>query len=179
MKSIDEELLLELLDNARADLDALLVDTTLPSAMGPTTRAFVARVGSLGLRLQREPALRTRPEVTRFLQETGAHLYRAMGHLERHAYEMKDWYCGEWAYDEWGRAVHERSAIEYLLELYGDSPSGVALPMLDEKMAEIDDLLQQKVDFGVYVPFDRVRPGTPASHWWWWYPEVPPAGGAR
>jgi hypothetical protein len=95
-------------------------------------------------------------------------------HIKFYFFLVKDWYYGEWAFDEWVSACKSRSAIEFLFELYGDTEFRYFLPEFKQEAEAIDSLLREKVEHGVYTPYDLIPEGIPTTHWWWWYPAEPP-----
>lgn len=138
------------------------------------TGSFMQRLFDLGLLLHREPNIKEMTNVKNFIEESGNLLPLVVGHINFYCFLTKDWFYGEWEYDEWISACKKRSSLEFLFELYANTGFQYFLPNLQTEAHTIDELLRTKVDAGVYTPYETIPQGMPTSHWWWWYPEDAP-----
>jgi hypothetical protein len=64
--------------------------------------------------------------------------------------------------DDIAGALHDRSALQFLLDLYRDTPAGDALAEVETE--RYDEEVRQAIARG---PAPPVPDGVPASHWWW------------
>jgi hypothetical protein len=80
--------------------------------------------------------------------------------------ELRDRLLGEfWCPDQWAAAAERRSALQFLLELYGDLlPEQVARHI---DLGEVDELLELRGSTEGLHAHERLPPGIPESHWWW------------
>lgn len=161
-----------LLQSLTADLQALQAnyDTTTTR---DTTRRFMRNIYQLGLRVERDPALRATPEVATFLQESARFLSFAVVKIEsfvrrftQRIYDMND--------RDWRQACEERSSIAFLDDLYQDTVFGGLLDVDEVDFEELDRVMREQGYRNGYIAPGTVPEGIPDTHWWWRPEKLPP-----
>jgi hypothetical protein len=104
-------------------------------------------------------------------------VHRVTGPLGLFARRIPERFSYGWQPEEWEDVCRARSALEFLLELYGPGETADWLRSQIEPDAD-DDLLRTRCPEEGLVPPAEVPPGIPRSHWWWWCPALPEDGGA-
>lgn len=164
------ESLPSLLERMEATLRAMQAVEPVKSRVDRTNR-FMAYLYELGVLLHRYPQLDHSVELQTFLQNTAPLLRAIIFDVERFIESMEDEMYSSWEISPWKGISRDRSSLEFLRELYKDTPFGEFLCNFDS--SKLDDLLRQRGHDGGYLSDAEIPTGIPAAHWWWWYPNEP------
>jgi hypothetical protein len=73
--------------------------------------------------------------------------------------------------DLFAAALHDRSALQFLLDLYRDTPAGQACAAVGAR-----DFDEEIVAVRPHFQIPPAPAGVPPSHWWWWRDRPAPDG---
>lgn len=102
-------------------------------------------------------------ELAAFVAETEESLYQAEPGVSGWLWSVRDRRPeDDGSYRRW---LHDRSAIEFLRDIYLGTEGGEYADDLDTRGFD-EEIRFRAEQFNVGIP----PPGTPPHHWWWWLP---------
>lgn len=160
---MDREQLSKLLESMRSDLENISNAKPGEDAIEEANR-FMSDLYHLGLEWHNNPELGESPQYLEFIQESSRLLPHALTRLDSFVNRLEaSLYKG--LVSDWKSVSEKRSSIEFLFELYRDSPFAEFLPMLE--LGDLDPALRRQAVFEGYVPPEQIPTGLPSTHWWW------------
>lgn len=157
----------EVVDEARQR--ARRLSELTPGAPGkPLVESLVLAIGRVGVALEQDPALRTRPELAALVDDLQSAVRRAAGYLASYPSDIVLDYARVWDGGELEQASWLRSALQFFVELIRGTAAEAELSDLPESLVDLDEHLRRWADREGGAP--RAEPGVPRSHWWWSFP---------
>jgi hypothetical protein len=123
---------------------------------------FLAGLGGLALRLRGEP-----PPAA-FVSDSAARLPSCWAGVLRFRDGLLDRLRDAFVADEWRQSCERRTALQELVELYGERPG---LPLFELELDRVDELLRHRGETEGFLLEQEIPEGIPATHWWWQLPD--------
>jgi hypothetical protein len=148
--------------DATADgLRALLAGAVEPTVAAQNARAFpfLAGLGGLGLRGAIDAG---------FVSATADGVNAVWAGVRSFADDLEALVRDTFVGDEWLQAMERRSALQFLLDAYAQTPLAERFPYLE--VGDLDELLRHRGQTEGFLRDEDIPDGVPESHWWWRLP---------
>lgn len=139
----------------------------------PLATKIMDAVYELGMALRREPSLREAPEFQRFIAESTELLTHPFVSMPLWFWpaQRESYIRGRWEGEDWRLYCELRSSMEFLREVYRDTPYVETLEKIGFEDFDADAREWGRREGG--LKDEEIPDDMPASHWWWWYPSPP------